>query len=140
MENEKLITAWEQRNFTQEKVAETLGASVASIICWEHGRLPSRFHQRRLCQFYELTEEQLGFRPVLPLAIAPKEQEESVSVAPILLELPVTRTHLVEHEEIIEKLKQYLLSGQNSAIIGMPGVRKNSLATTSTNSTAGPPF
>lgn len=133
MENVKLINARRQKGLTQLEAAEALGVSEASIIRWEHGAIPQRFNQKRLCSFYDLTKEQLGFRPALPpfpASIAPEVEEESADIAPIPLDLPVpvAPVQLVGRGEITESLQQSLASGQSNVIVGMPGVGKTTLA------------
>jgi transcriptional regulator with XRE-family HTH domain len=66
--NVLLRQAREARNQTQDEVADGLiqlgaGGVTGNLVSkWERGICrPSRFHRRLLCQFFEVTPEQLGF-------------------------------------------------------------------------------
>jgi transcriptional regulator with XRE-family HTH domain len=69
--NSLLRQAREIRNLTQDEVAEGLvqlgakGTTGGLVSKWERGVCrPSRFHRRLLCQFCDMTAEQLGLRGV----------------------------------------------------------------------------
>jgi len=66
--NLRLRQAREARNLTQDEVADSLiqlgakGVTGGLVSKWERGICrPSRFHQRLLCQFFEVTADKLGF-------------------------------------------------------------------------------
>ena len=73
--NPLLRQAREARNLTQDEVADGLvqlgakGASGGLVSKWERGICrPNRFHRRLLCQFFDASPEDLGFRAGASLA------------------------------------------------------------------------
>ena len=79
--NRLLRQAREARDLTQDEVAEGLvqlgagGVAGGLVSKWERGICrPSRFHRRLLCQFFEATPEQLGFRRV----VSPDVPEQTI--------------------------------------------------------------
>src|SRR5437588_1801420 len=63
MRNEKLITAREERQWTQEKAAEKIGVSRVTYARWEEkGVIPHLSTISMACEAFKMTPEQLGFR------------------------------------------------------------------------------
>src|SRR5437588_13068063 len=63
MRNEKLITAREEREWTQEKAAEKIGVSRVTYARWEEkGVIPHLSTLRMACEAFKMTSAQLGFR------------------------------------------------------------------------------
>ncbi len=63
MRNEKLITAREEREWTQEKAAEKIGVSRVTYARWEEkGVIPHLSTLGMACKAFKMTSEQLGFR------------------------------------------------------------------------------
>jgi len=86
--NRLLRQAREARELTQEEVADGLiqlgagGVNGGMVSKWERGICrPSRFHRRLLCQFFEATPEQLGFRRGTPSAV-PEETIRATLLEP----------------------------------------------------------
>lgn len=79
--NHLLRQAREARDLTQDEVADGLiqlgaaGVTGGLVSKWERGVCrPSRFHRRLLCQFFDATPEQLGFRR----AVSPNVPEDVI--------------------------------------------------------------
>lgn len=73
MRNEKLITAREERRWTQEKAAEKVGVSRVAYARWEEkGIIPHLSTINMVCNAFKMTPESLGFRePVnIPVRIS----------------------------------------------------------------------
>src|SRR5258706_3150675 len=63
MRNEKLITAREERGWTQEKAAEKIGVSRVAYARWEEqGVIPHLSTISMACEAFKMTPQQLGFR------------------------------------------------------------------------------
>ena len=63
MRNEKLITAREERGWTQEKAAEKIGMSRVAYARWEEqGVIPHLSTISMACEAFKMTPQQLDFR------------------------------------------------------------------------------
>jgi transcriptional regulator with XRE-family HTH domain len=61
----RLADARIDRGWTQQDVADRIGASVKSVSRWEHGvTLPEPYAQRKLCRLFGLSPAELGLLPV----------------------------------------------------------------------------
>lgn len=61
-----LKAAREERKLKQWQVAEAIGCSTDALSLWENGAIPSSYYRNKLCGFYGLTSEELGFGPNPP--------------------------------------------------------------------------
>ncbi|MBA3924583.1 MAG: hypothetical protein H0X31_23940, partial [Nostocaceae cyanobacterium] len=136
------------RRFSQEKVAKILGVSRRSFSAWLNGNgKPSEerwrqgfinllLHHLKLNSAPQLfhkiwNEVMIGVWEWLPLS-----EQETVALdleapADLFLNVPSRLLHLktlVGRDELIGDLKQRVVSGQNVALTGMPGVGKTALA------------
>jgi transcriptional regulator with XRE-family HTH domain len=83
--NYQLRHAREERRWTQRDLAEKLSTTGVTISRWESGvTFPSLYFRQKLCQIFDKTEEELGFRPVSNEEIAPhnvsKEKDEGIQI------------------------------------------------------------
>lgn len=62
MENEKLVAAREDRNWTQEEVANKIGVTRTAYARWEKGIIPRPWAINQTCEIFHMTPEQLGFK------------------------------------------------------------------------------
>ncbi|GHO84954.1 tetratricopeptide repeat protein [Dictyobacter formicarum] len=138
----------ELRGWSQQYVAEQIGADRYYLSRWEHGKmLPSPYYREKLCALFgknarelgflsqtespeqareEIQEVQLGAPSVLP-ANAGKAIED-----PTIPPLPGPVHDLVGRQELLDSLKSGLSSGAPSTIMalsGLPGVGKTAVAT-----------
>jgi len=129
MTNQLLRAARKRRGWTQEELAEQVGASTFSVIRWEQGTIPQHYYRTRLCALFALSEADLGMgrmptegecRPGVP-------QPEPARC----WELPgLACPHLVGRQRDLALLCQKLREGQSLTLTGLPGVGKTSLALT----------
>lgn len=64
--NERLIHARHIRGMTQKELSEKIGVSENTISLWERGeRIPNLFSQAKLCEFFAMTPQALGFAPTV---------------------------------------------------------------------------
>ncbi|GCE14683.1 tetratricopeptide repeat protein [Tengunoibacter tsumagoiensis] len=135
------------RNLSQKQLADRIGTSRFSIGRWErHITIPPPTFITRLCDFFQLTPEKLGFpqlssqhttlnyplsRPdtaTLLRSALPQTIPEGIYDPAIPLSAP---NYLVGRETEIATLKQRLFTGGNAALTalsGLPGVGKTALA------------
>lgn len=59
--NKRLKEQRELRGWTQEDLAEKVGASPVTVSRWENGTLPSLYHRSKLCKIFRKTPHELGF-------------------------------------------------------------------------------
>jgi transcriptional regulator with XRE-family HTH domain len=60
-EHRKLAEARYRKGWSQEQVAESVGIARSTISQWERGvQTPQEFYVHRLCDFYQMTREELG--------------------------------------------------------------------------------
>lgn len=60
-EPSKLAIARYRKGCTQEQVAEAVGVTRSTLSQWERGvQIPQEFYVYRLCDFYQMTQEELG--------------------------------------------------------------------------------
>lgn len=59
-----LIRARERRGWTQQRLADEIGSTFASISRWETGaRTPTPYFRRKLVDVFQVTEEELDLMP-----------------------------------------------------------------------------
>ncbi|GCE06739.1 tetratricopeptide repeat protein [Dictyobacter aurantiacus] len=137
----------ELRGWSQQYVAEQIGADRYYLSRWEHGKtLPSPYYREKLCALFGKNARELGFlsRSEQPLASANEEaapseavtaappQADSAIVDPTIPPLPGPTHDLVGRQELLHHLKTRLCAGSPSTIMalsGLPGVGKTALAT-----------
>jgi DNA-binding XRE family transcriptional regulator len=59
--NKLLREQRELKGWTQEDLAEKIGAAPKSVSRWESGMLPSLYHRRKLCEVFGKSPHELGF-------------------------------------------------------------------------------
>jgi transcriptional regulator with XRE-family HTH domain len=123
MQTHPLTTARIARGWSQARLAEQVGVSIKTVVRWELGQnIPYRIHRERLCHLFGQSSEELG---LLPLPAAPKVCD------PFIPENLVQVNHLLGRDDLLHKVKQYLLAGKSQTIValqGLPGVGKTALA------------
>jgi len=155
--NWRLRLARERRGWTQEELAERVGASPLSVGRWERGSVtPGPHYRRKLCELYTLSAEDLGLLDALPAAPSPSgaapetTAPDGADVAPPGLDTPVAPTWapvyhgapapltipaalgLVGREADLRRLATLFaddLTAAQVAVYGLPGVGKTALAT-----------
>ncbi len=138
--NQRLKAERERRGWSQKYVAEQIGADHYYLSRWEHGTVaPSPYYRRKLCLLFGKDASELGLlrEEASEESEAAGEQEASPpgSIWPVYdpaIPLPyVGGYRLVGREKLLRQLKQQLFErGQIalSALNGLPGVGKTSLA------------
>jgi transcriptional regulator with XRE-family HTH domain len=126
MRNEKLIQAREQRNWTQEDVAEEIGITRTAYARWEEkGVIPRPWAIKQACAVFKMSPEQLGFKKyasevstlaggkhlVLPSSL-PVPSANGVGTASDMLSIGISALMLYRHthectlEELLFKVEQ----------------------------------
>jgi len=78
--NEKLIQARQQRGLSQEQLAEALGASSLTVGRWERGETsPTLQLRKKVCNYFEMSADDLGFVQTPPVAEAEEPEEPVLS-------------------------------------------------------------
>src|SRR6185437_4612117 len=144
--NERLKWEREIRGWSQKYVAEQIDApSVHYISRWERGLItPGSFYREKLCRLFEKDARELGLlqlteetdEETTSTAISSSSTAGETSSSGVFLFLtpgscPVT--NLIGREEILSYLSQRLCAGRGgvvTALYGLPGVGKTSLAAT----------
>jgi tetratricopeptide (TPR) repeat protein/transcriptional regulator with XRE-family HTH domain len=131
--NIRLRQARLHRHWTQEQVAEHVGASPLSVIRWEAGKtFPNAYYRQQLCQLFAASLEELGLiaddgangnAPTHgdPLATTPH-------ISPLAAPSLASQYFLGRKAEI-DALCQHLQRPGRIALLGLPGVGKTTLAT-----------
>ena len=61
VESSKLAVARYRKGWSQQQVAEAVGAARSTLSQWERGvQVPQEFYVQRLCDFYQMTRAELG--------------------------------------------------------------------------------
>ncbi|HLL79009.1 MAG TPA: helix-turn-helix domain-containing protein, partial [Ktedonobacteraceae bacterium] len=144
--NVRLKEARELRGWSQKFVADEIGADRYYLSRWEHGTAsPSPYYRQKLCALFGLNARELGLlqedTPVRAKEAAREEQPAWVTAAahpgviydPAIPPFVVGAKGLVGRDEVLQQIKKRLCSGQgiaSSALHGLPGVGKTSLAAT----------
>jgi tetratricopeptide (TPR) repeat protein/transcriptional regulator with XRE-family HTH domain len=130
----RLVQQRIKRRWSQQQLADLVGATPLTISRWERGEtVPGPFLREKLCNIFQMSAEELGLIPVVgeraPLtSIATKD----VEVVDPALPLPFANAaDLIGRQDILVRLKQRLLSGKTpnaTALVGLPGVGKTTIA------------
>jgi len=136
--NRRLAAARQARGWTQQDLAERLGATALSVSRWERGEhAPGPFYNYRLCELFGKSTAEPGLDAGTPEASLPAPAPAPVSPAsPVVVDpaipLPlVGKRALVGRVPVLARLKAHLaLSGHLviSGLNGLPGVGKTALA------------
>ncbi|GLV60059.1 hypothetical protein KDH_68820 [Dictyobacter sp. S3.2.2.5] len=137
----------ELRGWSQQYVAEQIGADRYYLSRWEHGKtLPSPYYREKLCALFGKNARELGFlsrseqspasaseeeAPSETMAVAPPRSDVAI-IDPTIPPLPGPAHDLVGRQELLDHLKTRLRAGSPStmmALSGLPGVGKTALAT-----------
>ncbi len=139
MPNVQLKHEREQRNFSQEQLAQAIGTTALNISRWERGiTSPSLHFRQKLIEFFGKSAEELGLNQRVSSGV--QEHNSSLSSGrdivfpisnefiydPAIPSLPVTSGLLGRHQ-LLENLKLQLQSRKNLALNGLPGVGKTTL-------------
>ncbi len=129
--NRLLRAARKQRGWTQQQVADLIGAPLAlNVTRWERGTAsPSPFYTQKLCQLFGQTPQELGL-------LAPEEKTvEEKFASPTYWNVPYRRNpFFLGRETLLLQLSQALLSADDSALptscalSGLGGIGKTQLA------------
>ena len=122
-------------NFSQQKLADLVGATKLTLGRWERGEaVPRKYYQDKLCGVLKCNEEDLGFSQGPSSLVAtsiPQELAEPIDdvAIPFALKHP-----LVGREQDLIRIKAALWETESSVVLaalnGLPGVGKTSLAIT----------
>lgn len=133
----------ERKCWSQAELAELIATSIPSISRWERGTaLPSPHHRRKLCELFACTPEEMGFLTVEAHATGSYSEQPRIPSGAIVVQAGGLRrssavattfplphaTRLIGRDESLARLKQALLSSQNVAIHGLPGIGKTAAA------------
>ncbi|MFL5667030.1 MAG: tetratricopeptide repeat protein [Ktedonobacteraceae bacterium] len=135
LREERILRGW-----SQQYVAEQIGADNYYLSRWEHGKmLPSPYYREKLCALFGKNAKELGFMPQ-----ESKQGQEVLTDLPkssgregpgihdtAIPPLPGAATALVGRQELLSTLKARLCAETPSvtmALHGLPGVGKTALA------------
>jgi transcriptional regulator with XRE-family HTH domain/tetratricopeptide (TPR) repeat protein len=80
VEPSKLAVARYRKGWSQQQVAEAVGAARSTLSQWERGvQVPQEFYVQRLCDFYQMTRAELGLDGLVryrPRKIASKSKQD----------------------------------------------------------------
>jgi transcriptional regulator with XRE-family HTH domain len=111
-----------RRHWSQQEVADMIGATLNTVSRWERGLTDcSPYFRNKLCELFGKDARQLWLVP---------DSEEEASPALYDPVLPATKK-LVGRDELLAQLKEDLCAAQEGgvfALTGMPGVGKSALA------------
>jgi transcriptional regulator with XRE-family HTH domain len=136
--NRKLQQARLSRHWSQQKLADELDTDQQTVARWEGGKSrPGPYFRRRLCEVFALTEEALGLSGTEDVAARSSSTSDQEGIIDPFIPSPSSK--LVGRDELLNKLKRRLFSKHTvtlSALVGLPGVGKTTLATALANDTA----
>lgn len=138
----------EHKCWSQAELAELIATSIPSISRWERGTaVPSPHYRRKLCELFSCTPEELGFltdEAHMHLSNGYVEQARTpggtsrhlaaqLGGAPrsgtVATTFPLPHAvRLIGRDELMARLKRALLSSQNVAVYGLPGIGKTAAA------------
>ncbi len=139
--NRRLREERELRGWSQQYVAEQIGADRYYLSRWEHGKMmPSPYYREKLCALFDKNAKELGFLPqeaaqehdTLGASSSAAAREVPITHDPSIPPLPGAMHRLVGREELLRTLKGRLCVDSPSvvtALNGLPGVGKTALAT-----------
>jgi tetratricopeptide (TPR) repeat protein/transcriptional regulator with XRE-family HTH domain len=135
LREERILRGW-----SQQYVAEQIGADSYYLSRWEHGKmLPSPYYREKLCALFGKNARELGFMPqeskhgqeVLENLPNSAGREDPGVHDPAIPPLPGVANALVGRQELLSTLKARLCAETPSAVValnGLPGVGKTALA------------
>ena len=125
--NDQLRAARESRHLSRDQLAALVGATRLNVGRWERGDAsPDRHIIEKLCAFFEVSPEELGF----PLFIPEVKQDIPSAIYDSAIP-PVPPIDLVGRENALAEARNSLLLKGNAvltALNGLPGVGKTTLA------------
>lgn len=139
--NQRLHEARLQRQWSQQEVADYIGATANTVSRWELGVVtPGPYFRAKLSELFGKSAQELGFIPAQnsqrsqPPQLTPAsnlEPAQSSAKQPDLLwSVPYPRNpHFIGREEVLHQLAQNVCTSpaKVQAITGLPGVGKTSL-------------
>src|SRR5258706_10807678 len=136
LREERILRGW-----SQQYVAEQIGADSYYLSRWEHGKMmPSPYYREKLCALFDKNAKELGFLPqeaaqehdTLGASSSAAAREVPITHDPSIPPLPGAMHRLVGREELLRTLKGRLCVDSPSvvtALNGLPSVGKTAPAT-----------
>jgi tetratricopeptide (TPR) repeat protein/transcriptional regulator with XRE-family HTH domain len=141
--NHALRLARERKGWTQEQLAEQIGASAISVHRWEGGAaFPNHYYRQKLCDLFGLDVEALGLVPAVSASTSQIASDQHHATLPgksnapdLLVEsipplVPPPPRKLIGRDEVLAALKKRLLAvdqPKTIALSGLPGVGKTAM-------------
>jgi tetratricopeptide (TPR) repeat protein/transcriptional regulator with XRE-family HTH domain len=144
--NALLRRAREERNWSQQEVADQIGTTLVNVSRWERNvTSPQPYYRQKLCDLFGKSAHELGllelhsgtatddppsFEKVqgVNLPLSGRNLDDPVPAHPM-----ADDTELVGRDNLFHYLKQRLCSGETLALHGLPGVGKTALSTALTD-------
>jgi tetratricopeptide (TPR) repeat protein/transcriptional regulator with XRE-family HTH domain len=131
-------------NLSQQELADKIGTTYVNVSRWERGiTRPNPYFRRKLCSFYQKSEEELDLTVVKSARSAPAGKAATASAAPSASQIIVPQAiydpaiplqpakPLVGREQDLKRIKEQLQVSRSdslTALNGLPGVGKTALS------------
>lgn len=144
--NYLLRRAREERNWSQQEVADKIGTTLVNVSRWERNvTSPQPYYRQKLCELFGRSAHELGLLEIHSGTVTgdPSSLEKAQGVGflhsgpdlddPAPAHPMADETELVGRDSLFHYLKQRLCSGETLALHGLPGVGKTALSTALTD-------
>ncbi|TMC18261.1 MAG: helix-turn-helix domain-containing protein [Chloroflexi bacterium] len=120
--------------FSQQELAEKVGAAPLTVGRWERGEaVPRKYFLMKLCEIFKCSEEELGFSTG-PGSLTGTDGPQDLVVSLHDVAIPLAMDRFVGREHDLKRIKAALRETESSVVFvalnGIPGVGKTSLAIT----------
>lgn len=119
----------ERRGWTQQELADQLGATPLTVHRWEQGKSkPGSYFRTRLCDLFNLTEQELGLE-ISPSGVPDRDELSSPSFSTLLWTVPYPRNpFFTGRDEFLFRLHTLLCHERrvlpSMALCGLGGIEK----------------